>query len=72
MTLDQCLVQLQNTYDIVGQIDLDQIIPLPFHERTGWINRQLIGLHQDQYSNNRFSDQMIRSFEVCDFLIVFK
>ena len=53
MTLDQCLVQLQDTYDIVGQIDLDQIIPLPFHERTGWINRQLIGLHQDQYTNNQ-------------------
>jgi radical SAM protein with 4Fe4S-binding SPASM domain len=53
MTLDQCLEQLRTTYEVVAQIDLDQLSTVPVYERPNWINKQLIQLYQAEYSNNQ-------------------
>jgi len=53
MNLEQCLKHLQDTYEIVGQVDLDQLPKMPVYERASWINKCLINLWQDQFKDNQ-------------------
>jgi hypothetical protein len=53
MTPEQCFSQLQSTYDIIGHIDLDQLLSVPVYERSSWINKRLLDLYQSEYQNNQ-------------------
>ena len=53
MTLDQRLSQLKATYDIVGQINLDQLNALQFFERNNWLTKQLLSVFSPDYKNNQ-------------------
>jgi organic radical activating enzyme len=53
MNFNQCIDQLKITYDIVGHIDLDQLAQVPVYERSSWINKHLIRLWRNQYTDNQ-------------------
>jgi radical SAM protein with 4Fe4S-binding SPASM domain len=53
MTLDQCLKQLQDTYEVIAHIELDQLSLIPVYERVSWISKQLIQLYRTEYTNNQ-------------------
>jgi organic radical activating enzyme len=53
MTLNKQLTQLAEHYDIVGQVDLDQLAQVPVYQRPSWINKCLIALRRNKYEDNQ-------------------
>jgi sulfatase maturation enzyme AslB (radical SAM superfamily) len=53
MTLDQCVEQLYTTYDVVGQINLNDLESVPIYQQAHWINRKLNDVYQPVYSTNQ-------------------
>jgi radical SAM protein with 4Fe4S-binding SPASM domain len=53
MNFDQCIEQIKTTHDVVGHIDLDQLAQVPVYERNSWINKRLIGLWRNEYTDNQ-------------------
>lgn len=53
MTFDQCIKQLKSVHNILGHIDLDQLTQVPIYERSSWINKRLIGLWRNEYTNDQ-------------------
>jgi radical SAM protein with 4Fe4S-binding SPASM domain len=53
MTLNQYLIQLNNDYDIVGHIDLDQLTNMPIYEHSNWIYTQLSQVYRNSYEPNQ-------------------
>lgn len=53
MTLNQYLVQLKNDYDIVGHVDLDQLVSMPVYEHANWIHTHLSQVYRASYHPNQ-------------------
>jgi len=53
MRLNEQLTQLAELYDIVGQVELDQLAQVPVYQRAGWINKHLIALWRPKYTDNQ-------------------
>ena len=53
MTLDQCVEQLKETYDVIGQINLNDLESVPIYQQAHWINRKLNDIYQPAYLNNQ-------------------
>lgn len=53
MTLSEQLEQLNNSYKIIGQIDLNDLESVPIYQHAHWINRSLTVLYQQTYENDQ-------------------
>jgi hypothetical protein len=53
MNLETILQNLRETYDVIGEIDLDHWHTLTPHKRNFWLQDQLQKVRQDSYKNNQ-------------------
>ena len=53
MSLNNHIAELSKTYNIVGQINLNELESMPSYQHARWINRKFTELYQPAYQNNQ-------------------